>query len=99
MAMGRPKSTLVLDSELREQLESLANSRSLRASAGDGESLICGWEFARPLLPFSFGAVPTLRLFEMRSVRRQDGCRVWPGSVWPGAVRLPNETRARHLRE
>ena len=29
MAMGRPKSTLVLDSELREQLESLANSRSL----------------------------------------------------------------------
>ncbi len=31
MAMGRPKSTLVLDSELREQLESLANSRSLPA--------------------------------------------------------------------
>jgi len=29
MAMGRPKATLVLDSELREQLESLANSRSL----------------------------------------------------------------------
>jgi hypothetical protein len=25
MAMGRPKATLVLDSELREQLESLAN--------------------------------------------------------------------------
>jgi putative transposase len=31
MAMGRSKSTLVLDSELREQLESLANSRSLPA--------------------------------------------------------------------
>jgi putative transposase len=31
MTMGRPKSTLVLDSELREQLESLANSRSLPA--------------------------------------------------------------------
>src|SRR5882762_5561476 len=31
MVMGRPKSTLVLDSELREQLESLANSRSLPA--------------------------------------------------------------------
>jgi len=31
MAMGRPKSTLVLDSELREQLESFANSRSLPA--------------------------------------------------------------------
>ena len=31
MAMGRPKATLVLDSELREQLESLANSRSLPA--------------------------------------------------------------------
>ena len=29
MAMGRPKATLVLDSELREQLGSLANSRSL----------------------------------------------------------------------
>jgi homeodomain-containing protein len=31
MAMGRPKATLVLDSELREQLESLASSRSLPA--------------------------------------------------------------------
>ena len=31
MAMGRPKATLVLDSELRQQLESLANSRSLPA--------------------------------------------------------------------
>ena len=31
MAMGRPKAMLVLDSELREQLESLANSRSLPA--------------------------------------------------------------------
>jgi len=31
MPMGRPKATLVLDSELREQLESLANSRSLPA--------------------------------------------------------------------
>jgi putative transposase len=31
MAMGRPKARLVLDSELREQLESLANSRSLPA--------------------------------------------------------------------
>jgi putative transposase len=31
MAMGRPKATLVLDSELREQLESLANSRSVPA--------------------------------------------------------------------
>jgi putative transposase len=31
MAMGRPKATLVLDSELREQLEGLANSRSLSA--------------------------------------------------------------------
>ena len=31
MAMGRPKATLVLDSELREQMESLANSRSLSA--------------------------------------------------------------------
>jgi hypothetical protein len=31
MAMGRPKATLVLDPELREQLESLANSRSLPA--------------------------------------------------------------------
>ena len=31
MAMGRPKTILVLDSELREQLESLANSRSLPA--------------------------------------------------------------------
>src|SRR5947199_3025528 len=29
MAMGRPKAVLVLDAELREQLESLANSRSL----------------------------------------------------------------------
>jgi putative transposase len=29
MAMGRPKAALVLDAELREQLESLANSRSL----------------------------------------------------------------------
>jgi putative transposase len=31
MAMGRPKATLVLDSELREQLQSLAHSRSLPA--------------------------------------------------------------------
>ncbi len=31
MAMGRPKSTVVLDSELREQLDSLAKSRSLPA--------------------------------------------------------------------
>ena len=31
MAMGRPKAALVLDTELREQLESLANSRSLPA--------------------------------------------------------------------
>jgi len=31
MAMGRPKAALVLDVELREQLESLANSRSLPA--------------------------------------------------------------------
>ena len=31
MAMGRPKATLVLDSELREQLEGLASSRSLPA--------------------------------------------------------------------
>src|SRR5271167_643239 len=31
MAMGRPKARLVLDSELREQLESLAGSRSLPA--------------------------------------------------------------------
>src|SRR5208283_5095700 len=31
MAMGRPKATLVLDSELRAQLESLASSRSLPA--------------------------------------------------------------------
>ena len=29
MAMGRPKAVLVLDAELREQLENLANSRSL----------------------------------------------------------------------
>src|SRR5258708_33328383 len=31
MAMGRPKAVLVLGAELREQLESLANSRSLPA--------------------------------------------------------------------
>jgi putative transposase len=31
MAMGRPKARLVLDSELREQLECLASSRSLPA--------------------------------------------------------------------
>ena len=31
MAMGRPKAALDLDAELREQLESLANSRSLPA--------------------------------------------------------------------
>jgi len=31
MAMGRPKAALVLDSELRARLESLANSRSLPA--------------------------------------------------------------------
>jgi hypothetical protein len=31
MAMGRPKSTVVLDSELREQLDSLVKSRSLPA--------------------------------------------------------------------
>src|SRR2546427_11507383 len=31
MAIGRPKALLVLDAELREQLESLANSRSLPA--------------------------------------------------------------------
>src|SRR5260370_7096577 len=31
MVMGRPKAVLVLDAELREQLESLANSRSLPA--------------------------------------------------------------------
>jgi len=31
MPMGRPRSNLVLDAELREQLESLANSRSLPA--------------------------------------------------------------------
>ena len=31
MAMGRPKATLVLDSELGEQLESFGNSRSLPA--------------------------------------------------------------------
>src|SRR5215472_9922989 len=31
MAMGRPKAALVLDAELREQLEGLANSRSLPA--------------------------------------------------------------------
>ena len=31
MAMGRPKATLVLDAELREELEGLANSRSLPA--------------------------------------------------------------------
>ena len=31
MAMGRPKAALVLDAELRQQLESFANSRSLPA--------------------------------------------------------------------
>ena len=31
MAMGRPKAALVSDTELREQLESLANSRSVPA--------------------------------------------------------------------
>jgi putative transposase len=31
MAMGRPKATIVLDSEPREQLECLASSRSLPA--------------------------------------------------------------------
>jgi hypothetical protein len=31
MAMGRPKTALVLDAEQREQLESLASSRSLPA--------------------------------------------------------------------
>ena len=31
MAMGRPKTALVLDAGQREQLESLANSRSLPA--------------------------------------------------------------------
>jgi len=31
MAMGRPKAVLVLDAELREQLETLVNSRSLPA--------------------------------------------------------------------
>ena len=31
MAMGRPKAALVLDAELREQLEGLANSRALPA--------------------------------------------------------------------
>ena len=31
MAMGRPKAALVLDAELREELEGLANSRSLPA--------------------------------------------------------------------
>jgi putative transposase len=31
MVMGRPKAVLVWDGELREQLESLANSRSLPA--------------------------------------------------------------------
>ena len=31
MAMGRPKTALILDEEQREQLESLASSRSLSA--------------------------------------------------------------------
>ena len=31
MAMGRPKAVLALDAELREQLESVAGSRSLPA--------------------------------------------------------------------
>jgi putative transposase len=36
MAMGRPKATLVLDSELREQLESLANSLRFLAQGVSG---------------------------------------------------------------
>jgi hypothetical protein len=70
-----------------------------RASAGYGESFVCGWNFARALLPFSFGAIPAIRLFEVRSMRSQDGCCVWPRSIWTRALRLPNETCARHLRE
>ena len=34
MAMGRPKAALILNVELREQLESLASSRSFPAGAG-----------------------------------------------------------------
>ena len=56
MAMGRPKATLVLDAELREQLESLANSRSLPAGLVRRAKIILlcasgktNWEVAQQL--------------------------------------------------
>lgn len=47
MVMGRPKSMLVLGAEQREQLESLANSRSLPAG------LVCFSEASKPRLILS----------------------------------------------
>ena len=54
MAMGRPKATLVLDSELREELESLANSRSLPAGLeGSAVTIDERISFFAPDLPAS----------------------------------------------
>jgi site-specific DNA recombinase len=95
----RPKSEWVVSQAPHLQIVSDDLCRRSRATPGNGESLLYRWNFARALLSITFGAIPTLRFFEVWSVRRQDGCCVWPRSVWPGAVRLPNEACARHLRE
>jgi len=53
MAMGRPKAALILDRELREQLESLANSRSL--PAGTDRSRMLGAVVGKALEPLHKG--------------------------------------------
>ena len=76
MAMGRPKAALVLDTELREQLESLANSRSLPAGLVRRAKIILlsasgktNREVARQLQTSKVGKPVALPIPQTRGVR------------------------------
>jgi hypothetical protein len=50
-------------------------------------------------LPVILGATPARGLFEVGSMRGQDGRRFWPRAVRACKVWLPHETCARYLRK
>src|SRR5260221_10101254 len=94
MAMGRPKAVLVLDAELREQLESLANSRSLPAGLVRRAKIILlsasgktNMEIARQLETSKV----TVSLWRCRFFR-QGGAGLYD-EVRPGRPRPSNEQR------
>src|SRR5260221_3671565 len=98
MAMGRPKAVLVLDAELREQLESLANSRSLPAGLVRRAKIILlsasgktNVEIARQLETSKV----TVSLWRFRFLR-QGGSRLYH-ELRPGRPRPVSDERAAHL--